>query len=145
MQCLQKNIEEKDSSSRVRRLPTFSDVRWIDRHDAVMLFKQFLPEISDSLQEITSWSGKEDNMASTFFKSIDSEFLVAITVMEAVLACTRPVAKFLQTPSIDLKVAIELVDNLLNMFLEWRASSDTKFTELFNDCKGMFSFLIISI
>ncbi len=136
LRCLEENILSKDPTSKRIRLPTFTDTRWIDRHDGVLLFKEFLPAIKDSLEQISTWPGKGDSLANMYLKSLDSEFIVSITVLEAVLSRTRPVAKMLQQPSIDLKEAMELVSNLQELLQSWRQSADEKFHEFFQDSEG---------
>jgi hypothetical protein len=136
LSCLEEMILSKYPESQRTRLPTFSDTRWIDRHDGVLLFKQFISPIKSTLEEIMTWSGKGDGMASILLKSIDGEFVVALTVLEAILARTRPVSKLLQEPHIDIKVAMDMVDNVVGLLRNWRETASETFHRLFVESEG---------
>jgi len=39
-----------------QKLKSFCPTRWVERHDAVMLFHKLQPAIISSLEEISSWT-----------------------------------------------------------------------------------------
>ena len=80
MACLESCLASSNADSKTRRLQTFTYTRWVDRHDAILRFKEFLPGISNALEEISGCPAKGDNSAYALLKSIDGEFIVALTV-----------------------------------------------------------------
>lgn len=102
IKCME-NIIQKDEmepSSQLLRLHKFSDTRWVERHDALIVFKRLLPYVIEALTDIASW--KNDGNARSLLKKIDFEFIVSLSVLSAILTETRPLSQQLQAVSTDM-------------------------------------------
>ncbi|XP_066984526.1 52 kDa repressor of the inhibitor of the protein kinase-like [Macrobrachium rosenbergii] len=102
IKCME-NIIQKDEmepSSQLLQLHKFSDTRWVERHDALIVFKRLLPYVIEALTDIASW--KNDGNARSLLKKIDFEFIVSLSVLSAILTETRPLSQQLQAVSTDM-------------------------------------------
>ncbi|KAL4132755.1 hypothetical protein QTP88_009856 [Uroleucon formosanum] len=75
--------------------------RWVELHDCIIQFKKILPQLESSMAT---------SKAKSFVLSIcDTDFIFALTCLSFVLEHTLPLSKILQSTTIDLKNASEIV------------------------------------
>jgi len=67
---LQQYVHSECPESSHTRLKKHSATRWVEKQDAVFMFKELYPAVTASLEEIANWPG--DNVkASIYLKSLD--------------------------------------------------------------------------
>ncbi|XP_050505348.1 52 kDa repressor of the inhibitor of the protein kinase-like [Diabrotica virgifera virgifera] len=116
-----------------RQLVSLCETRWVDRHDAVILFFCALPEIVDSFTEISEWKESESaKKAVLYINSITStEFIFSCVCLVDILKRTLPLSKLLQKPNLDLNKASNAVTDTLTCLKDRRRNCDDHFTELY--------------
>jgi len=60
-------------------------MRWVEKQDAVLMFRELYPAVTAALDNISLWSGDTSSKAVSFLKSMDSGFLVAVEILHTVL------------------------------------------------------------
>lgn len=115
------------------KLVSLCETRWVDRHDAVILFFCALPEIVDSFTEISEWKESESaKKAVLYINSITStEFIFSCVCLVDILKRTLPLSKLLQKPNLDLNKASNAVTDTLTCLKDRRRNCDDHFTELY--------------
>ena len=106
---LQEAIEQKCKESRRTRRKNYCATRWVEKQEAVRVFKQFLPAVWASLDEIASWPGNANGKASLFTAAFNSEFAVALEILTSVLEVTKPLSIRLQEVVQDIHSASDSV------------------------------------
>jgi Domain of unknown function (DUF4371) len=82
---LQENIDAKCPESNRTRLKKHCTTRWVEKQDAVHVFRELFPAIVSSLECISSWSGDSGNKAAIYARALDGSFLVAMEILNVVL------------------------------------------------------------
>ena len=82
---LQECIDNQCPDSSRTRLKKHCTTRWVEKQDAVLVFKELYPAILASLDCICSWPGESGNKAVVYTKSLDGGFLVALEILHPVL------------------------------------------------------------
>ena len=82
---LQQFIESECPESSRTRLKMHCTTRWVEKQDAILVFRELYPAIVASLDDVSVWSGFSGSKAASFLKSMDSGFLVAVEILYTVL------------------------------------------------------------
>ena len=84
------------------RLKKHCTTRCVEKQTAVFVFKELFPAVVATLDDMTSWSGETAGKAATFLRTLDNNFILAMDVLHAVLAVTKPLSVKLQGVSQDI-------------------------------------------
>lgn len=119
------------------QLVSLCETRWVERHDAVILFYCSLPEIVDSFTEISEWEDSESSKrAVLYINSVTStQFILSCACLIDILKTTLPLSKLLQKPSLDLNKASSAVQDTLTCLLERRQGCDEHFKDIYLEAK----------
>ena len=91
---LQEAIQQKCMDSLRIRPKQLCVTRWVEKQEGVRVFKQLLPGLNASLDDIALWPGNAIGKALLFSASVNDAFVVALEVLVSVLEIT----KFLSVP-----------------------------------------------
>lgn len=114
------------------RLMNYCETRWVERHEAIALFKDNMLPIIATLEQIMSDNKDDGSIGRSFHKKIcDFEFIITLFTVNKLLALTYQVSVNLQKPNIDLCTAVESVENVQSIISEMRSNADSEFKEVF--------------
>jgi hypothetical protein len=82
---LQQFIDSECPESDRTRLKKHCTARWVEKQEAVLVFRELYPEVQVSLKSIASWPGDSGNKAAVYIRALDGGLLVAIEVLDAVM------------------------------------------------------------
>ena len=94
---MKQSIEEICPESTATRLKRLCPTRWVERHDAVLVFLELLEPVVDCMETISTWQDREtSSKANQLLCAVKQpQFLVAIHVLSKVFAvslpCTQPI------------------------------------------------------
>ncbi|XP_076030802.1 52 kDa repressor of the inhibitor of the protein kinase-like [Oratosquilla oratoria] len=118
----------KLSSAKREKLVPLCPTRWVERHDAVLVFIEFLPLIAIFLED----EMKLDANAGLLLAAIrDPRFLVGLVVAETVLAHTLQPSRIIQKKEGDLVCAYALIREIGTLFAKFRADAEVYFHAVF--------------
>lgn len=132
--ALTAQIEKLVPITRVTRLKSLCPTRWVQRHDAILVFVELLKPVLVTLQDIAvNWNDRESSSNAELLLSATqrSEFFVSLFVAEKVFSLSLPLSKYLQTINIDLSSAVQLAEDVLGAARRLRSGADEAFHELF--------------
>ena len=116
----------KLTSAKREKLVPLCPTRWIERHDAVLVFIEFLPVIAVFLEE------EHDATAGLLLIAIrDPRFLVGLVVAECILAHTLEPSRALQRKDGDLVSAYVTIRSIETIFSKFRADAENHFHDVF--------------
>lgn len=116
-----------------RKLVQLCPTRWVERHDAVIVFVEFLPLIALFLEEEV----KYDSKASMLLGNLqEPRVIVGLVVAESVLAHSVTVSKKLQAEDGNLILGYELVKDVEVAIAKMR-ESEIHFSNLFEKAEGL--------
>lgn len=126
------NCEEKR-----KRLKRMCITRWVERLDAVIMFKDFFYPIYIALIEIEEeGDSKASQKASNLLHSMQNgSFIVAMVVIDEIFSFIQPLSVALQAKDIDLASALEMANNLSELLKKIRETATEKFETLFEIAK----------
>ena len=107
-------------------LVTFCETRFIQRHDAILRFAENFEEIVTALDNISEPGNKsvdaktKSNAQSLLTAVLSSEFVVSLAAAKKVMSLTLTLSTRLQSPSLDLTEATEMMTSVLNRLNTWR-------------------------
>ncbi|XP_073537599.1 uncharacterized protein [Phyllobates terribilis] len=134
--CIEAQPDSLNSKSKVT-LRTLNPSRWSDRHDAVYALKHRLCDVMKSLTRITLTSKKsmERNEAQQLKSKLESfDFALLLVVQCEVLETLNLVSKSLQSETMDLLSAYELLGNALLKITEMRERFEALVSEASDVC-----------
>ena len=111
-----------------RALVTFCETRFVERHDALLVFLEQYDSTIDALQAIAAESKdrKAVDKAHSFVRALtDSAFIVSLCCAYKVMALTIVLSRSLQKVNQDLFEAMESVAFVRTTLEKWRQGSDT--------------------
>ncbi|KAL4112975.1 hypothetical protein QTP88_016687 [Uroleucon formosanum] len=125
------------------KLKNLCATRWVDRHDAVILFEELQPAILHALDKITLWPDSDTfSSASHLLTAIRQlKFQTALVILVKILSKSFPLSRYLQTVNLDLKTALEAVSNVQNTIQEIRENCDIEM-KISEKIKGKFKQLV---
>ncbi|XP_050540290.1 52 kDa repressor of the inhibitor of the protein kinase-like [Daktulosphaira vitifoliae] len=123
------------------KLVQFCPTRWVERHDSIIVFNQFLLPVVAALEEIQSWNCKDSSSgAFLLLNSIrQSTFIISLLCSEKLLAYTLPISKVLQTTDIDLSTAVNQVGSVVSILHRLRSNAENEFKLLFLEAQQIAS------
>ena len=118
MNVFKNTVFYHDSSKRTRNLPEAIQqkckeslriclkqhclTRWVEKQEAERVFKQLLPAVCASLNDLALWPGDANGKALLFFASLYAAFVVALEVLVSVLEVTKLLSVRLQGATQDI-------------------------------------------
>ena len=78
---LQEAIQQKCKESLRIRPKQHCVTRWVEKQEAVRVFKQLLPAVCASLDDIALWPGDASGKTLLFCASLNDAFVVALEVL----------------------------------------------------------------
>ncbi|CAH1119048.1 unnamed protein product [Phaedon cochleariae] len=127
-------LVEKPKIEKLKRLcPT----RWIQRHDAVNAFVSLLKSIISALFEIATWTDKKTASDAQLLSSAicQSSFLLCTFMIKSVFSLTLPLSKYLQTPNLDLSLALDSAENVNKSLKKMRQEDKKSFSDIYQETK----------
>ena len=109
-----------------RALVTFCETRFVQRHDALLVFLQQYGSTIDAMQTIAAEAKnrKAVDKANSFLRAMtDSAFIVSLCCAYKVMAVTIVLSRSLQKVNQDLFQAMEQVDFVRTTLEKWRQGS----------------------
>jgi hypothetical protein len=82
---LHKFIETECPTLTHKKLKKHCTTRWVEKQEAVYVFKELYPAVVASLENIVTWPGESAGKASLYLRALDGSFMIAIDVLHAVL------------------------------------------------------------
>jgi hypothetical protein len=117
--------------ARKNKLVQLCETRWVERHDAIITFVELFPCVLSCLDKCQQLDANTSTKAQMLSHSIRSpDFLVAVAVLESILAVTLSLSKTLQCPSIDLIEAIKQIQDVERLLKMKRDKADTAFVQV---------------
>lgn len=133
LNILQSTITKIFPGEKSQKLKSFCPTRWVERHDAVMLFHELQPAIISSLEEISSWTDVDtSSTANQLLASItQSKFQVSLMILVKLFSISVPLSRLLQTESLDLKQALSFANVTHNTLKDIRVNAIEEFSKIF--------------
>ena len=117
----QERIQEECPESTHTRLKMHCTTRWVEKQEAVRIFKERLPAIRVSLEQIFIWPHQDCSGKALIFESgLNGAFLVVLEILSSVLEVTKPLSVKLQSESQDIHHAMEGVLDAVNVLQQLR-------------------------
>lgn len=122
---------ELHPSKQLRRLQRLSDTRWACRYFAVDAVCCTFDSLLAALEAITEWDNREKAVeAKGILLQVKSfKFLVLLVIFSKILSCTKSLSDQLQSSSIDMAKAADLVRATIGILRDIR--TDSKWEQLF--------------
>jgi len=132
-ETMHQSIEDVCPESTATRLKRLCPTRWVERHDAVLVFLELLEPVIDTLETVSTWQDREtSSKAHQLLCAVKQpQFLVAVHVLSKVFAVSMPLSRLLQTENMDLCEAINLTVQLDTAVEQMRINADEEFGDLF--------------
>ncbi|XP_050066397.1 zinc finger MYM-type protein 1-like [Aphis gossypii] len=133
LNILQSTITKIFPDEKSQKLKSFCPTRWVECHDAVMLFHELQPAIISSLEEISSWTDVDtSSTANQLLASItQSKFQVSLMILVKLFSISVPLSRLLQTESLDLKQALSFANVTHNTLKDIRVNAIEEFSKIF--------------
>jgi len=106
---LQEAIQQKCKEFLRIRLKHHCATRWVEKQEAVRVFKQLLPPACASLDDIASWPGDASERALLFSASLNDAFVAALEALVSFLEVPKPLSVRFQGATQDIHNASESV------------------------------------
>ncbi len=115
-----------------RELQRLSDTRWACRYMALHTIMDRLPAIKRVLQDIVQeHSGDRSVEARGLLAQIDLQFIVCLVTLHKVFGEAKFLSDMLQSSSLDLSKAVDLVEALVQTLNDYR--DESFFDDLWNE------------
>lgn len=75
-------IENSDVDQKIKTLKKLCATRWVQRYDAVHDFIELFKFVIEALECISDWKDSSAIDASLLLKSMDSEFLISVNIVQ---------------------------------------------------------------
>ena len=123
---MEKNL--KNAEVTITKLKTFCETRFVERHDALLIFQQHYATIVDSLEEMMLFPDRitSDKARAHMNAITDSGFIVALCCAKKVMTLTASLSRALQTVGKDLIDAIESIEFVKKTLQSWRVTNEWK-------------------
>ena len=130
---LQEAIQQKCKESVRTRLKQQCVTQWVKKQEAVRVFKQLLPVVCASLDDIALWPGDANGKGLLFFASLNDAFVVALEALVSVLEVTKPLSLRLKGATQDIHNVSESVRDCITTLEGMR--TDKCFKEIFKNAE----------
>ncbi|CAN7978356.1 unnamed protein product [Ixodes persulcatus] len=132
---LKRHLEESSwSLCRLR----YCETTWVERHEAVSLLSEALPQVVAALEDFMENSRDTTSTATAsalHHRVCSINFLLCLAVSERFLGLTHHLSEYLQITSVDMSVALEHVYLVLTKLEEMSANSEAEFNKIFDACE----------
>ena len=126
-----KNVQALCPESKRQRLKTICATRWVERHDAILVFMELIEAVVACLEELTLVPGETGSKANQLVHVCTSfDFIYSCTVLEYPSALFLTVSKQLQSPTMDLAEVCSLIENVVSI-LEREMNQDSAIAEVY--------------
>jgi len=141
------SIQNELHESKLKKLKKFCPTRWVERHNAVLMFHKLQPAVVDALNEISTWKDNETSaLANQLSSSIHQlKFHVALLIFVKVFSISAPLSKFIQTEYLDLKSALEFADMTQSTIKQIRDNANAEFEKIFKEVEDVCSSFDITV
>jgi len=115
------------------KLKKFCPTRWVERHDAVILYYELQLVIISTLEDISLWKDTDtSSVANQLLASIHQfKFQILMMIFVKLFSISVSLSKFLQKENWDLEYALSFVENTQARLKDIRLNADKEFKELF--------------
>lgn len=137
-EILRKNINILKPDTRTTKLKTLCETRWVVRHEAVLLFKDFLNPIVAALESIQmDLQGSESARKANYLLHCICKFhfLICLLVLCKTLSLTYNISEYLQSKNIDLVSASDRIYSVKTILEGMRTDSEIKFESVYKEAK----------
>ena len=130
---LKKSIEKTCPTSTTTRLKALCPTRWIESHDAVLVFLELFDAVIVALQQICLWLERDaSSKAQQLLCAVkNADFIVTVHVLSKVLAISLPLSRELQAENMDLFKALNLASNAESTIKVLRKNAETEFNTIY--------------
>lgn len=129
---------QREMYGSTRELQQLSDTRWACRFLALTNIMDRLPALKRVLQEVAQERrGEKSSEARGLLAQIDFEFVVHLVTLRKLFGETKLLSDMLQSPTVDLSRAVELVEALAQTLNDFRQESffDSLWGEVLSICE----------
>lgn len=132
---LQNSVEQIAPDSKKTKLKMLCPTRWVERHEAILIFLELFDSIIDSLETISTWIDRETSSkaSSILFSLKQGETLLSIHILAKVFSLSMPLSRQLQKEDIDLSISMELADNVMSAVCSLRTNAAEEFKIIYGD------------
>ncbi len=122
------------TSMKRQKLVSLCPTRWVERHDSIIVFMEFLPIIAVLLEDESSL----DAMAGILLIAIrEPRFLIGLVVAESILAHTVEPSRALQSPTVNLISAYATIGEVVTYLKKAREEALTSFHDVFKKAEEL--------
>ncbi|CAH1110530.1 unnamed protein product [Psylliodes chrysocephalus] len=134
---LEHEINKLEEKPKIEKLKRLCPTRWIQRHDAVNAFVSLLNPLINALFEISTWTDKKTATDAQLLSSAicQSSFLLCTFMVKYVFSLTLPLSKYLQTPNLDLSLALQSAENVNKSLTKMRQDDKKSFSDIYLETK----------
>ena len=128
---LEQKIKKNADNLNKTRLVSLCLTRFIERHESVLVLKELLQFVYQSLKDMENWDSYETRKsAHSLLCSIQKPaFLIGLIMLENISGIMRPVSVSLQAIGKDLVHALAEIKDMLKLLEELHSYDDLKFDE----------------
>lgn len=124
----QQSIEEVFPQTNRFKLKNICVTRWVDRHDAVILFEELQPAILHALDRIILRTDSDTSSSASYLIAIRQlKFQLGLSILVKILSIHFSLSRYLQIENLDLKTASKVQNNIH----EIGENCDVEFQKLF--------------
>lgn len=119
------------------KVKNYCETRWVERHEAILEFKEDLLKIAEALQIISNWQDSSTSSKSLcLLNSIaNCEFITTVHCLSDVLSSTVILSKYLQEENTDISHAHQKVKQAIDTLKDKRLKCDRVFPLVFECAK----------
>ncbi|XP_060881672.1 zinc finger MYM-type protein 1-like [Metopolophium dirhodum] len=140
-------LGDSNNSQKKEKLKTLCEIRWIERHDALITFKQLYVYVVHALEDISHDPNPESSCkAALYLNSVTKiDFLVALEVTVTCFAYTLQLSISLQSKQQDISKALSDVMVIRSALEELREGADGHFKQIFKDVSDIANLANVEI
>uniref|UniRef100_A0A2H8TYH1 Zinc finger MYM-type protein 1 n=2 Tax=Melanaphis sacchari TaxID=742174 RepID=A0A2H8TYH1_9HEMI len=129
------------------KLKKFCPTRWVERHDAVILYYELQPAIISALEDISLWKDTDTSSAANqLLASIHQfKFQISMMILVKLFSISVSLSKFLQTENLDLENALFFAETTQTTLKDIRLNADKEFNEIFKSVEKICNTLEIAV
>lgn len=123
------------------------ETRWVERHKAIVTFRDDLPDIAKALEKVSKWDDyKTATKGKCLLLSIcNCEFILTVYSLSDVLSATYILSRYLQNETVDVFQAKKKVDQTFEVLKDKRMNSHKIFSGIFAKAKKIMEEMDIPI
>ena len=118
-------------TKQIRQLPRLSDTRWTCRYFAVDAVCHTFDSILATLEDVSAGQDRQKAVEANgiLLQIKQFKFLLLLFIFDRILSCTKSLSDQLQSKTIDMAKAADLVSATVEVLKEFR--TDSKWTHLY--------------